>query len=324
MLFDTHDRQFNYVRLSITDVCNFKCNYCLPDGYQHQAKKQFLTLPEITNLTHALRDVGVTKVRITGGEPSLRKDLPQIIETVKRVCGIDTVAMTTNGYRLNEQVADWHAAGLDQLNISIDSLHPGQFNLITGSTKLQAILDGIDKAITLGFSEIKVNVVLLKKFNYAEFTHFLAWIKDKPIVLRFIELMQTGDNEAFFNEQHVRASLLQAQVEASGWVRKIRSSDAGPAIEYQHPEYAGQIGFITPYGDEFCTTCNRMRISATGQLHTCLFSEEGLDGRYLMQSTDQQPLLEQWLISQAYNKKATHGLHEHMTGAMTHLAMLGG
>ena len=208
----------------------------------------------------------------------------------------------------------------------------GQFVLRIEDTDLerstdeakQAILDGIDKAVTLGFAEIKVNVVLLKQFNYAEFTHFLAWIKDKPIVLRFIELMQTGDNEAFFNEQHVRASLLQAQVESSGWVRKIRSSDAGPAIEYQHPEYAGQIGFITPYGDEFCATCNRMRISATGQLHTCLFSEEGLDGRYLMQSAEQQPLLEQWLITQAYNKKATHGLHEHMTGAMTHLAMLGG
>lgn len=324
MLFDTHDRQFNYVRLSITDVCNFKCNYCLPDGYQKQAKNSFLNVQEITNLAHALRAVGVSKIRITGGEPSLRKDLPTIIHTLKHAAKIPTVALTSNGYRLKEQVQSWFDAGLDQLNVSIDSLHPSQFNLITGSQKLQAILDGLDKAVTLGFSQIKVNVVLLRQFNVSEFSDFLAWVKDKPMTLRFIELMQTGDNVAFYQEQHVRAAALEQQINQSGWVRKLRANDAGPANEYQHPEYLGQIGFITPYGDEFCSTCNRMRISATGKLHTCLFSEEGLDARELMQHPNQQEALQQWLIKQAYHKKATHELHEERTGATTHLAMLGG
>lgn len=324
MLFDTYDRQFNYVRLSITDVCNFKCNYCLPDGYQKQAKNSFLNVQEITNLAHALRAVGVSKIRITGGEPSLRKDLPTIIHTLKHTAKIPTVALTTNGHRLKEQVQSWFDAGLDQLNVSIDSLHPSQFNLITGSQKLQAILDGLDKAVTLGFSQIKVNVVLLRQFNVSEFSDFLAWVKDKPMTLRFIELMQTGDNVAFYQEQHVRAAALEQQINQSGWVRKLRANDAGPANEYQHPEYLGQIGFITPYGDEFCSTCNRMRISATGKLHTCLFSEEGLDARELMQHPNQQEALQQWLIQQAYHKKATHELHEERTGATTHLAMLGG
>lgn len=324
MLVDTHGRQFNYVRLSVTDVCNFKCNYCLPDGYQSTEKSTFLTLNEILNTAQALKEVGVTKIRITGGEPSLRKDLTDIIHTVKHQAGIDCVAMTTNGYRLEQQVEAWHAAGLDQLNLSIDSLHPGQFQLITGSQKLQSILAGLDKAIEIGIKQIKVNVVLLKQHNLQEFSHFLAWIKDKPIVLRFIELMQTGDNGEFFKAQHMRAAELQQHIEAQGWIRKLRSSDAGPAIEYQHPSYAGDIGFITPYGDEFCGSCNRMRISATGQLHTCLFSEEGLDARPLMQLSSQQHALQTWLIKQAYLKKATHGLHEQRTGATTHLAMLGG
>lgn len=324
MLIDSHQRQFHYLRLSITDVCNFKCDYCLPDGYECSTPREFLSIAEIERLVTAFAQLGVSKVRITGGEPGLRKDLAEIISTIKQIDGISTVALTTNGYNLESKIAQWHDAGLDALNVSIDSLKADTFRLITGSSKHQSILNGIDKAIELGVGSVKVNAVLLKQFNQNEMHDFLAWIENKPLSLRLIELMETGDNQVYFDKQHVKGEQLKSQIEQQGWLPIVKSKNAGPALEYCHPNFAGKIGFILPYSKDFCASCNRLRVSATGNLHKCLFAEEGLNFRHLLQNDSQIPQVKIWLQEQLEDKKSTHFLQDNQTGATKHLAMLGG
>ena len=322
-LQDSFGRRFRYLRLSVTDVCNFRCNYCLPDGYQCTTEEQPLSVTEIQQLAQAFARAGTRKIRITGGEPSVRADLPDIIRTLRAVPGIEEVALTTNGYRLGERVHEWKAAGLDRFNLSIDSLDPRQFHAITGHNRLQELLDGLDQARAAGFDDIRINTVLLRQFNAAELDTFLEWIRETPLTLRFIELMRTGDNAAFFNDNHVSGESIQTRLLASGWQPLLRSASAGPAREFAHPGYAGRIGLIMPYSKDFCASCNRLRVSATGKLHLCLFGEQGHDLRDLLKA-EHNDALDQRLLDLMPLKKETHFLEQEETGATTHFAMLGG
>jgi cyclic pyranopterin phosphate synthase len=321
-LQDRFGRRFKYLRLSITDVCNFRCNYCLPDGYQCDNDRDFLSLQEIQTVVNAFAALGTSKIRITGGEPSLRKDLCEIIRLCRQTAGINEVAITTNGFKLSSQIEQWIDAGLTQLNVSIDSLEPHLFKTITGHDKLQEILHGIDLALTRNIP-VKVNAVLLKSFNPNALSQFLDWIKQTPVTLRFIELMQTGDNLQFFQENHIDGLSIKGQLLSQGWTQTVKAKTAGPAQEFIHPEYAGKMGLIMPYSKDFCQSCNRLRISALGLLHLCLFAEQGIDLRPAMQSQD-STLLQEQLISLLEDKQASHWLQDGYTGATKHLAMLGG
>lgn len=323
MLTDTFGRRFYYLRLSITDVCNFRCQYCLPDGYQCDHDRQFLTLPEIRNVAQTFASLGTEKIRITGGEPSLRKDLPEVIKTCKQTPGIKQVAITTNGYKLPEMLPQWIDAGLDALNVSIDSLDAKQFNLITGHDKLDTILKGIDLAVAHPNLKVKVNTVLMRNFNYQSLEQFLSWVKGMPISLRFIELMQTGDNTTFFDEQHVQGEEIKQYLLANGWSEQIREKTAGPAQEFYHPDYQGTIGLIMPYSKDFCATCNRLRVSSLGKLHLCLFAEHGHELRPLLTEADSETVAAH-ITSLMSDKKVSHFLQDKLTGATKHLAMLGG
>lgn len=320
---DTHGRRFSYLRLSITDVCNFRCSYCLPDGYQCADKSEPLTLEEIRQLAKTFAAHGTRKIRITGGEPVLRKDLPDIIAALKQTPGIETVALTTNGYKINQHIEHWQNAGLDQLNISIDSLDPNVFQTITGHHRLQDILKGVERALELGFSSVKINAVLLKNNHANELNRFLHWLKTTPVSLRFIELMEIGQQPDYFAKNHISGEPIKQQLLASGWQQNIRHRDAGPAQEFSHPDYQGRIGLIMPYSQDFCSSCNRLRISANGKLHLCLFGEQGYDLRHLM-NTDKQAELEHTIQQLLLNKKATHLLHDNNTGAIQHFAQIGG
>ncbi|NQZ08457.1 MAG: GTP 3',8-cyclase MoaA [Algicola sp.] len=323
MLQDNFGRRFRYLRLSITDVCNFTCNYCLPDGYQCDTPRDFLRVDEIKRLVTTFAALGTTKIRLTGGEPSLRKELPEIIKLCKQTPGIESVAITTNGYKLTTQIQSWVDAGLDAMNVSIDSLDPRMFHSITGHDKFDEVMTGIDMALALGMKTVKVNAVLMRQFNEPEFQGYLDWVKDKPITLRFIELMKTGDNVRFFEDNHISGESLKEKIIDQGWQRVIREKDAGPAQEFTHPDHIGKIGLIMPYSKDFCSSCNRLRVSALGKLHLCLFSEYGLDLRDHLQEDDPEALANQirYLLG---DKEATHYLHEGLTGGTKHLAMLGG
>ena len=323
MLTDNFGRKFYYLRLSITDVCNFRCNYCLPDGYACENSRDFLSLPEIKRVAQAFAQMGTEKIRITGGEPSLRKDLPDIIAACKETAGIKKVAITSNGYKLPEHLPSWLDAGIDNINISIDSLDPRQFHTITGHNKLDHILKGIDMALADGRPQIKVNTVLMREYNGYDIQSYLNWLKDTPVTLRFIELMQTGDNQAFFDAQHVQGSRIKQNLILDGWLPCIQDKSAGPAQEFYHPDYQGKIGLIMPYSKDFCNSCNRLRISSLGKLHLCLFTEQGLELRDYLQQDDVQPL-KAHISAMMRDKKSTHFLQDNLTGATKNLAMLGG
>ena len=324
LLRDNFGREFHYLRLSITDACNFKCGYCLPNGYQTKPATKYLALNEIKHLLEAFAQVGCRKVRLTGGEPSLRKDFPDIISLTAQTKGIDIVAATTNGFRLKRDVKTWFDAGLRRLNLSIDSLNPYVFHSITGANKLHDILTGIDEALALGYERIKINVVLLKDINDTQLPAFLKWIEDKPIDLRFIELMETGQGSDYFKQHFTSGELVKKTLLEQGWVRETHVEFDGPAQNFAHAQSLGRIGLIMPYSKDFCASCNRLRVSSTGQLHLCLFGEEGIDLRDLLQSEDSKAPLIAQLHASLKLKKATHFLHEGHTGVREHLASIGG
>ncbi|HAS6174445.1 TPA: GTP 3',8-cyclase MoaA [Vibrio vulnificus] len=323
---DRFHRKFYYLRLSVTDVCNFKCTYCLPDGYQPSGQKNssFLNLSEIRRVVKAFADCGTSKVRITGGEPSLRKDFTDIIHTVASTQGIKRVATTTNGYRMEKHIGEWKEAGLNQINVSVDSLDPRMFHQITGENKFHQVMSGIDRAFEVGFEQVKVNVVLMKDLNHNELPAFLHWIKHRPIQLRFIELMQTGEMDTLFQQHHVSGVAIRNHLIANGWLLKVKAVNDGPAQVFVHPDYQGEIGLIMPYEKDFCTSCNRLRVSAKGKLHLCLFGDRGVELRDLLQQDDQESELIARIQSELQTKSVSHFLNEGQTGMTPHLASIGG
>lgn len=323
MLIDAYQRRFTYLRLSVTESCNFRCTYCLPDGTDCDSRAGELTLPEIRRLVTAFARLGTRKVRITGGEPSLRKDLTEIIATCKAVPGIEKVALTTNGYRLQRDAAAWQAAGLDAVNVSVDSLDAATFHLVTGQDKLADILAGVAAAKAVGIKQVKINTVLLKQHNALALPDFLSFVKQQDLSLRFIELMRTNDNLSFYQRQHLSGASIQQQLETQGWQLLPKGISDGPALEYAHPHYQGRIGLIMPYSKDFCADCNRLRVSSKGQLYLCLFTDSYQDLRSLLQSEHSAPL-ERFLQQALAGKAESHQLQRQHSGSTRHLAQIGG
>lgn len=323
-LVDGFSRTFPYLRLSLTEACNYRCSYCLPDGYQADGRPTFLTLDEIRRLVRGFAAVGMRKIRLTGGEPSLRKDLPSIIAAVSATPGVRKIALTTNGCRLPQLVRTWREAGLTALNVSLDSLDAARFAAITGHDRFAEVTEGIEIAQTLGFDAVKLNAVLLRGLNDDELPAWLNYLRTRDVAVRFIELMRTGDNREYFERHHYRAEALEEQLIASGWTQQTRAADAGPAREYAHPGYRGRIGIIAPYSKDFCAGCNRLRVTARGDLRLCLFGDFGIPLRPLLQSDADHEALTARIATQLGLKAAGHGLHQGNTGITPHLASIGG
>ncbi|WP_298440787.1 GTP 3',8-cyclase MoaA [uncultured Ferrimonas sp.] len=323
-LQDRFGRRFHYLRLSITDACNFKCQYCLPNGYKPSGKPHHLAPDELSRVMRAFAACGTRKIRITGGEPSLRKDFEQILELAANTPKIETVATTTNGYRLAEHAADWQRCGLDQINVSVDSLDGNAFARITGDSRFDLVMKGIDRALELDYRRVKINTVLLNGHNADQLPLFLNYIRDRKVDIRFIELMETGLHHDYFKAHHLPGTVIQQQLLQQGWQQDPSDQDAGPALNYSHRDYAGRIGLIMPYSKDFCATCNRLRVSSIGKLHLCLFTEAGIELRDLLGSDNQLPELEQRLHRALLGKHETHYLHDGDAGATPHLASIGG
>lgn len=323
-LEDKFGRRFPYLRLSVTDVCNFRCTYCLPDGYQKTHNDVFLTVPEIGRLVTAFAEMGTWKIRLTGGEPTVRKDFLDIVKTVASTEGIRKLAFTTNGYKLPQRAQSYYDAGLRAINISIDSFDPRRFHELTGHDRLEEVMEGVQAALDTGFEAVKINTVLLKGLNDDELDGFLSFVENRPVSLRFIELMQTGDNLAYFRKHHIPATVVKDKLKERGWDLTERDVGAGPAVEYAHADYQGRIGIIAPYSKDFCKTCNRLRVSARGGLHLCLFGAGGYDLRPLMQADEQKEELKDKIMDLMKFKRSSHFLQDGDTGARTNLASVGG
>ncbi len=322
-LTDPFHRRLSYLRLSVTDLCNYRCTYCLPDGYQGKAKPDELSVVEIATLTAVFAQNGTRKIRLTGGEPTLRPDLTDIIATCRTNPEIESIALTTNAFKLGKLFPQYRQAGLDKLNISIDSFDPETFYQITGKRECNNIVRDLDHILESGFYNIKINTLLLKKYVERTLPEALAFVKHRPVTLRFIELMQTGCNFQFFTQQHLSASSIEQGLIQQGWQLRPRDQHAGPAREYYHPDYAGGMGFIAPYSKDFCASCNRLRITAQGKMHLCLFGGVAYDLRPYLRADDRVGLA-QHLHQLMLEKPEHHYLHDKKVGLITNLSMTGG
>ena len=328
ILKDSFGRKFPYIRLSISDVCNFKCGYCLPDGYKidKSDNRTFINIEEIGRLAKALSELGVSKIRLTGGEPTVRKDFFEIIKIIKENSGIKKTVITTNGYRLDKIADDIKNSGLDGINISIDSLNAETFKKITGHDRLEEILRGIKNLQKLNFKNIKINAVLLKGVNDSEkdFNDWAEFVKKNEIDFRYIELMQTGDNLDYFNNYHVPAKKFTDYLNNNNWVIQTFGKDSGPSKNYLNPKFKGKFGVIAPYSKDFCKSCNRLRITAKGDLRLCLFGNTGINIRHLMQKDSQIDELKDLILKQLNFKKESHYLEIGETGLTKNLSTTGG
>ena len=328
MLKDNFGRTFPYIRLSITDVCNFKCGYCLPNGYQvdKSDNRKFLHLDEIGRLTKALSQLGVCKIRLTGGEPTVRKDFFDIIKLIKNNSGIKKTVITTNGYHLDRISDQIKKSGLDGINISIDSLNRETFKNVTSHDRLPEILRGIENLQKLDFKNIKINAVLLKGINDTEkdFDQWANFIQQNKIDFRYIELMQTGDSLDYFRKYHVPAAKFVSYLNKNNWIFQTLGRDAGPSKNYLNPEFKGKFGVIAPYSKDFCKSCNRLRITAKGDLRLCLFGNTGINIRHLMQKDEQLEELKDLILRQLNFKKESHYLELGETGLTKNLSTTGG
>ena len=328
LLQDAFGRRFPYIRLSITDVCNFKCDYCLPDGYKidKSDNRTFITAEEIKRLAKALSQLGVSKIRLTGGEPTIRKDFFEIVNILKENSGIKKTVITTNGYKLENLAEKLVESKLDGINISIDSLNKDTFKKITGHDRLEEILKGIKKLQSLGFNKIKINAVLLKNINSSEkdFEQWAGFIKENDLDFRYIELMQTGDNHEYYRKFHISSKVFSEYLIKNNWIFQTLGKDAGPSKNYINPDYKGKFGLIAPYSKDFCKTCNRLRITSRGDLRLCLFGNTGINIRHLMQRDDQLEELKDLILKQLNFKKESHYLELGETGLTNNLSTTGG
>jgi cyclic pyranopterin phosphate synthase len=299
----------------------------LPNGYQKsENKKEFLSLEEIKRIGKALSELGVCKIRLTGGEPTVRKDFVEIIENLKSLPGINKVVFTTNGYNLKNIAKSVVNAKINGINISIDSLDREKFKFITGKDKLEDILIGLKVLQDLNFKNIKVNAVLLKGVNDGEqdFDSWQQFIKSNNVDFRYIELMQTGDNLDYFKKYHVSANVFRDYLLKKEWIHQTAGFDSGPSKNYIHKDFKGKFGIIAPYSKDFCKSCNRLRITAQGDLRLCLFGDTGISLRALLQNDEQIPQLKDLINAQLNFKKESHYLELGNTGITPHLASIGG
>lgn len=287
---DSHNRQIEYLRLSLTQRCNFSCGYC--GGQTALGEKDELTPGELLLLLQAFAACGITRLRLTGGEPLLRRDLPEIVGLASSVPGIADLSMTTNGALLTLPLAKrLKAAGLHRINISIDSLQPERFKKMTGGGNLNDVLGGIDTALSSSLTPLHLNVVLTRGVNDDEADDFLNFAKNNPVTVRFIELMPFGGaREGLVPNGEILArhpELLPAQKAFSGQ----------PSRDYTAPGWKGSVGFISPVTERFCAVCNRVRVLADGTLKPCLGSSEStalkplLNDREILISTIQNAVL---------------------------------
>ncbi|XP_067681894.1 molybdenum cofactor biosynthesis protein 1-like isoform X2 [Haliotis asinina] len=304
-LTDTFGRQHTYLRISLTERCNLRCQYCMPqDGVQLTPKQMLLSTDEILALSQMFVKEGITKIRLTGGEPTVRKDLVDILKGLDslRSEGLKSIAMTTNAITLSRRLSLYQAAGLDQLNISLDTLIPPKFEFITRRKGFDKVLEGIDKALELGYDPVKVNCVVMRGLNEEEILDFVEFTQHKKVDVRFIEYMPFGGNKWNFNKLVSYQQMLD--IIRSRWPDFDRLSDQpnDTSKAYKVPGFAGQVGFITSMSEHFCGTCNRLRMTADGNLKVCLHGEAEVSLRdALRNNTPEEEMLE--IIGAAVKRK---------------------
>lgn len=276
---DTYGRNIDYLRLSVTDRCNLRCRYCMPaDGICKKCHEEMLTEEEMVMAVRAAAELGFRKLRLTGGEPLIKKNIVSICEKCASIDGICEVCMTTNGILLPKLAKDLKKAGVDRLNISLDTLNPEKYKYITRIGTLSQALQGVEAALDAGFSRLKINVVLIGGFNEDEIPALADLTRRYPVDVRFIELMPMTENEEFGAKAYVPDSYVLTKLPEL----TPAEADGGVARLYRLPDAQGNVGLISPVSSHFCGSCSRIRLTADGKLKPCLhsaqeFSIKGMD-----------------------------------------------
>ncbi|XP_031436865.1 molybdenum cofactor biosynthesis protein 1 isoform X5 [Clupea harengus] len=302
-LTDTFGRRHNYLRISLTEKCNFRCQYCMPEeGVKLTPRSQLLSTEEVLTLARLFVQEGVDKIRLTGGEPLIRPDVLHIIAGMRKLEGLKTIAMTTNGMNLPRFLPGLQEAGLDLLNISLDSLVPVKFEFIVRRKGFHKVMEGINKAIEMGYSPVKVNCVVMRGLNEDELLDFVALTEKKPLEVRFIEYMPFDGNRWNFKKMVSYQEMLDHIKQEWPNLERVAGAEADTAKIYKVPGFKGQVGFITSMSEHFCGSCNRLRITADGNLKVCLFGNSEVSLRDSLRSgaTDEELLQ---IISAAVGRK---------------------
>ncbi|MFQ5686465.1 MAG: GTP 3',8-cyclase MoaA [Candidatus Scalindua sp.] len=273
-MIDKHSRKISYLRVSVTDLCNLRCVYCMPPGGSELSRKEeILSFEELLKIIRHGVSLGVNKIRLTGGEPLVRKDIASLAKQVTEIKGIDDVAMTTNGVFLKEFATDLKSSGLSRLNISLDTMREDRFHEITRGGNIQDVFDGVEEVLKSGFKGTKINAVVMRGSNDDEIQDFVRYIMERDIEMRFIELMASGWKDMVDEERFVPTSEIMEKVKEAGELipDKLRVG-GGPATIYRIKGALGSIGFISAVSKPFCSTCNRLRLTSDGKLRSCLLS----------------------------------------------------
>jgi cyclic pyranopterin phosphate synthase len=332
VLSDGFARTVSYLRVSLTDRCNYRCLYCMPEaGVELVPKSDVLTFEEVERLVRVMMGFGVRRVRLTGGEPTVRKDVVELIDRLARL-GLDDLAMTTNGERLVELAAPLRRAGLTRLNISIDTLDATKFRAITRRGNLDNVLAGVEMAHAVGFRDTKINAVVMGGVNDDDIPALCEWAWQRAITPRFIESMPMSDGALFMPGTFVSAAQIRARIEAA--FGPLENDDArgiagvGPA-RYQRiasgRDAGARVGIISAVTEPFCATCNRVRLTATGSLHTCLALDDDTDLRVPLRAGASDEELARKVLMAVTAKKEGHSFTTCGTGGpRKHMVAIGG
>lgn len=309
---DGFRRKIDYLRISVTDRCNFRCLYCMPpEGVRQFSHRDILTYEEILYIVDVLSHYcGITKIRLTGGEPLVRKGLTRLIHGIAQLGTIEDLSMTTNGSLLAEHAPELKQSGLNRVNVSIDTLDAARFSQITRGGDLAETLRGIAHALQAGLLPVKINVVLTAALSVQDLEQFAAMVYDQPLIVRFIEYMPVGGNEMAAGMTSGQVKQLLADM-GKGSMQPVgaRITGCGPARYYTLAGARGAFGFITPVSDHFCPACNRMRLTADGKLKPCLLADQEIDVKNALRSGADRGVMAGLFLEAVRRKPAGHRLN---------------
>ncbi|MEK6790721.1 MAG: GTP 3',8-cyclase MoaA [Deltaproteobacteria bacterium] len=314
---DGYNRKVDYLRISITDRCNLRCVYCMPpEGIELARTDEILRYEELLRIARIAAGHGVSKVRITGGEPLIRRGLVDFIGALSAIKGIDDLSLTTNGVLLKQYAGQLKSAGLKRVNVSLDSLRRERFHKITRGDNLSEVIAGIEEANQVGLTPVKINVVVIKGFNDDEILDFAMLTKTHPYHVRFIEYMPFDSQAGWQKDKCLSSRELQEMIGRASPLLPISETsgcpNAGPARRFRFADGVGELGFISPVSDHFCGSCNRLRLTADGKLRTCLFSDDEIDLREALRNGSSDKAIEAILFKAVAAKPQGHKINENM------------
>lgn len=311
-LTDSFGRIINNMRISVTDRCNFRCQYCMPEeGMVWMKKNELLTFEEIERTVQIVARLGVSKIRLTGGEPLMRKELPLLVQMIARVPEVHDIALTTNGYFLTEQAVDLYNAGLKRITVSMDSLDASKFAEVTRRDYFDKVWTGLDLLQTLPIGPIKINVVLMRGVNENEIEKFAGLARTRPFIVRFIEYMPIGAGDGWDYSKVVPTREIITRIEEHfPKLVPVEYHGAQPADRFIFEDGKGELGFISSVSEPFCSHCNRIRITSDGKLRTCLFSLHETDLKSMMRSGKNDETISEAIVAAVWKKEEGHLINQ--------------